>query len=398
MKKRHTGLKVLVVTLSLFMVFPYSIVSAAAAKAEAKVKHKSPEYYIPGFRIILDTEVEDGAGVLVARCYFKTKKDKNFVFVDMLPKGNPEYQATLPAPWVGSEYIEYVFVVVSKKKEVFRTQMFKMEERETAAASSWKEASEVKEIRLDKAQEVLEKYDAVKKALREEFKNKLPKWQTIEDQGELGVFTEFESPLEQVKGFYDNFTVTTVSSSSKYGVMAEGLYTDSEIAAIGGKTATASATGASTAGTISATAGGISTGMVVLGVAAVAGVAAAAGSSSGDDDAVAGGGLVAYTSPAAQSAPYGIEIIAHDAVSVPMSVTYNGTALPAYAGTGTVNIDLTGIFTIGGVMRLTLTSDVAAPGAGREFHFNSGGGRQPGPGIPYQIIGPAGSYILLTTR
>jgi hypothetical protein len=286
MGKWHTGLKILAFILSFFMAFPCSIVFAATVKATTQIKHESPAYYIPGFRIILDADIKDEAGLLVARCYFKTKKDKNFVFVDMLPKGNPGYQATLPAPWVNSESIEYVLVAVSKDKKVVRTQVFTMPEKETKQAVAWREASEVKEIRLDEAQEVLEQYKAVKKDLREEYNNKLPKWQLTEDSGKLGVFTEFEgaSGGGQLKGFYDTITVTTVSSSSKYGVMAEGLYTEEEIADLGGKTATASATGATNAGTISAAAGGISFGTIAIGAAAIAAGAAAAGSGGGGGD------------------------------------------------------------------------------------------------------------------
>lgn len=81
-----------------------------------------------------------------------------------------------------------------------------------------------------------------------------------------------------------------------------------------------------------------------------------------------------------------------------MSITYNGSSLSSYPGTGFFAIDLTGIFTTGGVMRLTLTSNVAAPGAEREFHFTTGGGRAPSFGTGYMIIGNTGDYIELTTQ
>jgi len=296
MKKWHKGLKVLAVVLSLFLAFPCGIVSAAA-KPDIKIKHDSPKDYVPGFRITLDTEIKKKADVLVARCYFKTKKDKNLVFVDMVPKGNPGYQAMLPAPWVGSEYIEYAFVVVNKDKEVIRTQMFKMKERETAAATSWKEATEVKEIPLDKAQEAVERYEAVKKDLVREYKDRLPKHQKEDARGKLDVLTEFSNPSGQVKGFYDNMIVTTVSDSQKYGVLAEGLYTPAEIAAAGGGSKILASTGAVNAGTVKAT-GAIGVGTIAIAALVAGGAAAAAGggggggggSSSHSDDSSGGGG------------------------------------------------------------------------------------------------------------
>ena len=289
MKKWHKGLKVLALILSLFLAFPCSIVSAAA-KPNIKIKHDPPKDYVPGFRIFLDTEIKKKSDVLVARCYFKTKKDKNLVFVDMVPKGNPGYQATLPAPWLGSEYVEYAFVVVNKDKEVIRTQMFKMKERETAAATTWKEATEVKEIPLDKAQEAVERYEAVKKDLIKEYKDRLPKHQKEDVRGKLDVLTEFDNPSNQLKGFYDNMIVMTVSDSQKYGVLAEGLYTPTEIAAAGGGSKIVASTGAVTAGTISAT-GAIGLGTIGLAALGVGGVAALAGGGgggggggNGDDD------------------------------------------------------------------------------------------------------------------
>ena len=279
MKKWHKGLKALALILSLFLAFPCSIVSAAA-KPNIKIKHDPPKDYVPGFRIFLDTEIKKKSDVLVARCYFKTKKDKNLVFVDMVPKGNPGYQATLPAPWLGSEYVEYAFVVVNKDKEVIRTQMFKMKERETAAATTWKEATEVKEIPIDKAQEAVERYEAVKKDLVREYKDRLPKHQKENARGKLDVLTEFDNPSNQLKGFYDNMIVMTVSDSQKYGVLAEGLYTPTEIAAAGGGSAITASTGAVTAGTISAT-GAIGLGTIGLAALGVGGVAALAGGGGG---------------------------------------------------------------------------------------------------------------------
>ncbi len=289
MKKWHKGLKVLAVVLSLFLAFPCGIVSAAA-KPDLKIKHDPPKDYVPGFRITLDTKIKEKADVLVARCYFKTKKDKNLVFVDMVPKGNPGYQATLPAPWVGSEYIDYAFVVVNKDKEVIRTQMFRMEELETEAATTWQEATEVKEIQVDKAQEAVERYETVKKELKREYKDKLPKYQRAEAIGQLDVLTEFVNPSGQLKGFYDNMIVTTVPDSQKYGVLAEGLYTPAEIAAAGGGSTITASTGAVTAGTVKAT-GVIGLGTIALGALGIGGIAALAGaggggsSSSGDDSA-----------------------------------------------------------------------------------------------------------------
>jgi hypothetical protein len=74
--------------------------------------------------------------------------------------------------------------------------------------------------------------------------------------------------------------VTTVPSSAKYGVLAEGLYTEAEIAAIGGANTIAASTGAVTAGTISAT-GAIGIGTIAIAALVAGGAAAAAGGGGG---------------------------------------------------------------------------------------------------------------------
>jgi hypothetical protein len=290
MKEWHIGRKVLVVILSLFLAFPCSMLFAADAKTHTKVKHKSPEYYIPGFRIILDAQIEDQPDVLLARCYFKAKKAEKFVFVNMTGKGNPGYQAILPAPWVNSESIDYVFVVVNKQKVVTRTQVFTIKEKETEQAATWKEPAEVKEVRLDKVQELAEKYKAVKKDLVEKYKGELPPWQLADDSGTIGVLTEVGKASEAVQGFYDSIVVTEVPASSKYGFLAENLYPASQMAAAGGEGAAASATGASTGGAIQASApiGRAPIIAALLVAAGAGGMVAAAGD--GDDAAPAPGG------------------------------------------------------------------------------------------------------------
>ena len=339
MKKWHKGLKVLAVVLTLFLAFPCSIVSAAA-KPNIKIKHDPPKDYVPGFRITLDTEIKKKTDVLVARCYFKTKKDKNLVFVDMVPKGNPGYEATLPAPWVGSEYVEYAFVVVNKDKEVIRTQMFKMKERETAAATTWQEATEVKEIQLDKAQEAVERYEAVKKELEREYKDKLPKHQRVEAFGQLDVLTEVDSPAGQLKGFYDNMIVTTVADSQKYGVLAEGLYTPAEIAAAGGGSTITASTGAVTAGTISATGAiGLATiGLAALGVGGVAALAGGGGggggSSSHSDDSGGGGGTEGPPQDVTGTWNFQLKCQTDPQIILTIDIPFNETAGGDFNGSG----------------------------------------------------------------
>lgn len=277
MKKTSIYLKLLSFILSLFLAIPLNVVSALAASTTTEIKHESPEEYYPGFRIKLDAEVTDDVGVMVARCYFKTKKQENFVFVNMAQEPDSHYLATLPAPWVNSESIDYVFVVVNKEKKVVRSQVFTIEEEDTEAAATWEGMGEVKEIRLDVVQEAMEEYEIIREQLRAEVRDKLSEYQKDLDQGQLDVKTELDRASEKLRDFYDkNVVVSEVPDHLKYGLLAESLYTDEQINSAGRALAVAKNTGAAGAGSIKAGAGGLPWGWIALGTVAVGGGVAAA--------------------------------------------------------------------------------------------------------------------------
>jgi hypothetical protein len=405
MKKKSIYLKFLSFILSLFLAIPLNVVSALAAATTTEIKHESPGEYYPGFRIKLDAEVTDDVGIMVARCYFKTKKQENFVFVNMAQEPDSHYLATLPAPWVNSESIDYVFVVVNTEKKVVRSQVFTIEEEDTEAAATWEGMGEVREMRLDVVQEAVEEYEVVANQLRAEVKGKLSKYQTDLDQGQLDVNTELDRASEKLMDFYDkNVVVSEVPDYLKYGLLAEGLYTDAQIAAAGGVLDVSENTGAASAGSIKAVDGGLPWGWIALGTVAVGGGVAVAVGSGGSGGGHHGGGvapppsggtlLASFTAPDPQSPPYIMQIISHNAVLVPADLTYNGA--PIGDGSYQSGIEDFPLPGVGGVVRFTLTSDVS--GGSLEFHFSTGGGRQPAPFTGYPINGNVGDYIDLHTR
>jgi len=287
-QKKGKILKLIVVTLAVFMAVPVQTIWAAPGKLTTKIKHKPPKKeYIPGFRIQLDAKIKDKAGLLATRCYFKAKKDKVFTFINMNDIGNNEYRGILPAPWVNSEFIEYVFVTVNKIKQVTRTQIFKIEEAETKEAAQWKDAGQVKELRIDKAQEVVEEYETLRKNIRKHHRRDRPKYQ-IESEDVMTVMTEVDDSLVSLNGFYDGITLSQVPASASYGALTEGIYTAEQAAATGGAASATAATGATAAGAIEASTGMSTAAVVGIGVGAAAiiggGVAAGVALSDSNDD------------------------------------------------------------------------------------------------------------------
>ena len=412
--------KVLYMFLCFTLAIPVPILNsvAMAATTDTKIIHKSPGSYIPGFRIKLKAKIEDSRGVKLARCYFKTKRDKNFSFVDMKPIGEGEYQAILPAPWINSQEVDYVFLVVNNDKKVVRSQVFKMKEEQLKGLKEWKGYGKVKMVRLDKIQEAIEEYEAFRKLLLAAYKDRLPDYQLVSNAGTIQVKTEIDPSQVELNGIYDSVVVQEVPMSMKYGFLVNGLYTPEAIAAAGGVSAAAQATGATGAGVVTASSGGISAGWIALGAlvagGAAGGIAAASGGGGGGDDhhdndhvgsSGGGGGSTGGTSSTGRliatakppnghmKKPYMIEIINSSHTKMNMDLYYNGSYLGNYNGTSNKGFPLS---RVGGDVKVVLKSPVNNGCV--IFHFSNEGGRWPSPYQCYSFSGNPGDYFLLQTK
>ena len=247
----------------------------AVAQAATSMKHESPEYFVPDQRIRLEAQVEDPQGVNLVRCYFKAAGEADLVFVPMNMLGKNEYAGILPAPSQSTTQIEYLFLAVNTAKQVVRSQTFTVTKNPAKG---------------------------------------IPDWQEVPKEGEIKVSMEVGQPTKKLRGFSDNVTVDMVESGARFGVVALLYYelTDdgsskaagqtgasttagsASSAAAGGAVSSSSAvaaataaTGATSAGVITAGAVGWSTAAIVglgVGAAAVAGGTAAAVSNASDDD------------------------------------------------------------------------------------------------------------------
>lgn len=226
-------------------------ISLADETPEIKIKHEPIEYYVPEKRIRLETKIKYKEKVDLVRCYFKGQTDADYVFISMAPVEEGVYWAILPAPSVDAESITYLFLVVTAKGAVVRTQEY-----------------------------IIAKND----------EDDTPAWQDIDSGGNIYVSTELAQAPETVAGFTDSIVVDVVESAARFGFVAEGIYTLSQIEAAGG--ATGSAAMANGAGVVTASSGMSTAAMVGIGVGtaalvggAVAGGLALADSSDDDEDA-----------------------------------------------------------------------------------------------------------------
>ena len=249
-KQRGKRLGIMLFLLAVFLwVLPIGgALGADAPKIEMEIDTDPITTFVPGKRIRVQAEVEDPAGVKLVRCYFKAVGQADYVFVPMTITEGNRWQGILPAPSEDTPAISYLILAANNKDQVVRTQAFQAE-----------------------------RVPADKGALLD--------YQQVASTGSIRVSTELAEAPAEVPGFTDSVTMDVVESSARFGFVAAGIYTATQIGAAGGATGAAAA--ATSGGTVAASTG-LSTGaMVGIGAGAAAvvggGIAVAAGGGGGDD-------------------------------------------------------------------------------------------------------------------
>lgn len=192
--KRNSFLSKLSVFLLGLFVFISSLnisILTAQVTPTTNISHSLVQFFIPGHRIQVKALITDEVGVMLVRCYFKSKGEENFVFVDMPLEAGNEYAGIIPAPSEELEKIEYLFLVVNNNKIVFRTNVF----------------------------EAVRKEDEIP-----------PDWQKVDSGGHVSVKTELAQAAPTIPGFTDSIVTDGVESGFRFGYVVEGIYTPNQMA------------------------------------------------------------------------------------------------------------------------------------------------------------------------
>ena len=217
-----------------FVVVPsFNFELGAQTKAKINISHTPVDHFVPGFRIGVKALISDEAGIMLARCYFRSKGEADYVFVDMPLEVGNEYAAVLPAPSETTEEIEYILLAVNNDGVVVRSQTFSAKKAET---------------------------------------DEKPSWQELDSGGDITIKTELANAPEALPGFSDSIVSDVVESAFRFGYVVEGIYLITQMVGAAPVGAVSGGTIAATTTTTAAAAGGAT--------AATAGGAAAAGGSS----------------------------------------------------------------------------------------------------------------------
>ncbi len=180
---------------------------ARTGAAPFAISHTPVKSFVPGFRIKVGAQVSNPSGIMLVRCYFKSKGEADFVFIDMpLASGN-EYLGVLPAPAAKTQAIDYILLAVSSDKVVVRSQAF------TAYRTEGSDVSEGERADLSR---------------------------------QIAIKTELSQAPQTIPGFTDGISADIVESAFRFGYVAQGIYMAGHM--VGGIPA-----GATNGGMISAT-------------------------------------------------------------------------------------------------------------------------------------------------
>lgn len=283
--------------LVLTLVLPYPAAVAAEGQAvSTKFTHETPDTFIPGFRIIMNASISDASGIKEARCYFRTKGTEDFIFVNMQGVGEA-YKAVIPAPELGSKSLSYFFLSLNGTRQVERTQVYEISEKNTAEAKDLNEAETAKakgdNIDLDSLK------DRLMDRLEKKYKDSLKKSQIAKKDSVIKAGTDMEKAPAKATGFSDKVEIVAAQPDSRLSLVQVGTTQSAATASAAGTTATTASAGeaaATPAGAAAATgaaaAGGVSTlGLVIGGLAVIAGGAAVAGGGGGGGGGGRGGAL-----------------------------------------------------------------------------------------------------------
>ena len=155
--------------------------AATFAAAQTRFDHNAPGYVVPEKRVQIAANVTDPKGVKLARVYFKTPAQADYVFVPMTSAGGARYVATVPAINASAPSLQYVLLAVNSEGAVSKTQEY------TAAARKTTE---------------------------------VPAWQSASNTGQMTVFTEAAAAPQSVAGFADSIAMDVVESGARFGAAA----------------------------------------------------------------------------------------------------------------------------------------------------------------------------------
>ncbi len=80
--------------------------------------------YYPGKRLDIQARLVDTEGILEARCYFRTGKDKEYLYTPMFRHEGNLYTCTLPVFSEDTDRVEYFFLSVNNRKQAIRSQTY----------------------------------------------------------------------------------------------------------------------------------------------------------------------------------------------------------------------------------------------------------------------------------
>lgn len=114
--------------LIIFFIGLSSSIVHAGLLPDTTIQHETISHFVADTRLVLDAQLNDTKGINEARCYFKTGSDRKYLYVSMSHLSGNGYRCFLPAFIIGSNTLEYFFLIVNGRNQVIRSTPYVVEE------------------------------------------------------------------------------------------------------------------------------------------------------------------------------------------------------------------------------------------------------------------------------
>ncbi len=169
-------------TMALFIGVLLPGLEPAGAEAVAtKIVHTPPSHIVPAYRFHLTALIEDPAGIMEARCYFRAEHASDYVYIVLENDGQGLYHGVLPAPVKMTKNVQYLFQVLNGNNEVITTTPMRIPVHEDHP----------------------------------------PPWQTDVGYDALHLLTELDGRGSRAPGFLEDHVLQSAKSSERYGAVSD---------------------------------------------------------------------------------------------------------------------------------------------------------------------------------
>jgi hypothetical protein len=109
--------------------------------ASSTISHKIPDFLVPDCRFIVRAKIVDPSGINIARCYFRTGRKSEMLFINLKHTAGNVYEGIIPAPAGIFDSLTYQFLAVTNNHKTWKSRLYKVPIVKNEKIPPWQTAS-----------------------------------------------------------------------------------------------------------------------------------------------------------------------------------------------------------------------------------------------------------------